>query len=84
MSEPTTAEMIAWCEKFADVQEKVNAMPMKVKIDQRLADTYAERVAMLRAIAARLRQASGKAEPAPTYDAQPPGLTVLAPKRPVE
>lgn len=34
-----------------------------------------------RKIAARLRQASGKAEPAPTYDAAPGNLTVLAPKR---
>lgn len=31
-----------------------------------------------------LTPSTGKAEPAPTYDAQPPGLTVLAPKRPVE
>lgn len=80
MSEPTTAEMIAWCDSHLlrfEAKRKDGWATYTPRLDEHDLIT-------LRAIAARLRQASGKAEPAPTYDAQPPGLTVLAPKRPVE
>lgn len=68
MSDPTTAEMIAWCEAGAaecDAEARDHAdTPADVAAAK-------EEAAMLRAIAARLRQTStGKSEPPPSFDAE--------------
>lgn len=81
MSEPTTAEMIAWCEMEEIANRAKARQGARISSSQRSIDQNNNRAAMLRAIAARLRQASGEAEPAPTFEAAPANVTVLAPKR---
>ena len=75
--------MIAWCEDRIRFSERMRDNALAEGLSNS-ALAHGRQIEMCSAIAARLRQARGKAEPAPTYDAQPPGLTVLAPKRPVE
>ena len=80
MSEPTTAEMIAWCDSHLlrfEAKRKDGWATYTTRLDEH--DFIA-----LRAIAARLRQAAGKAEPAPTFEAAPANVAALAPKRTVE
>jgi len=67
MSEPTTTEMIAWCEymigrlasSLASIQERGG------HVDQ--IDDIEEHSRILRAIVNRLQQSAGKSEPPPTF-----------------
>jgi hypothetical protein len=75
MAEPTTDEMIAWCERLAEASEAA-ARERDKAMDELgallgLGHTYQAR--MFRAIAARLRTppAAGLAHEPPTYEAAP-------------
>jgi hypothetical protein len=79
MSEPTVDQMAAWCEAEAakereEWEKTANCTVRWAQHDRGLANVglmigaqHSERHAMLTAIAARLRQSTGKAEPPPTY-----------------
>lgn len=77
MPEPTTAQMIAWCEGRATEQDSLarTAHVAGHKNPQVLREIHQAHARYYRAIAARLRASAGIAHEPPAFEAAPANVT---------